>query len=139
MRSVIQSVEAYRMATHLFVDRYGHLPGDHPHARETIAPYLRNGNGNGLIEGSPIQESEAYAFWQHLGAAGLIAHPGRVADHQPVAFGHGVPGAKTGGGFTVVSAPPGMDPTGKAWLRLGNRGGDDNGRALLTPLKFNTS
>ena len=136
LRSVVQNVEAYRVATQLFVEKYGYFPGDCPTAKEFIAPYLRDGNGNSRIEGHGMaHDSEAFWFWQHLGAAGFIAHPGRVPDHQPITFGHGVPSAKTGGGFTVAHPPMGDRPVSGIWLLLGNHNGEENTRALLTPLQ----
>lgn len=136
LRSVVRGVQTYRVATQLFRERYGYLPGDYPYAQRIIHPDLRNGNGNGIIEGAGMSyDSEAYWFWQHLGSAGLIAHPGRVPPHQKIAFNHGVPGSKAGGGFTVVSHPPGREKSSGPWLRLGQQNGDKNNRALLTPLQ----
>lgn len=134
LKATVKEVESYRLAAELFLEKYGSLPGDYRKAKENIAPYLKNGNGNGVLEGEGLDgHSEAFWFWQHLGAAGFIAHPGKNTSHTQATFGHGAPKAKIGGGFTVIHHPHTLIPMPGLWLRLGQQNGPTNDHALLTP------
>jgi prepilin-type N-terminal cleavage/methylation domain-containing protein len=134
LKMVLKMVDSYRVATLLFIDKYGSLPGDYARAHEAISPYLQSGNGNGCIEGEGMdRHSEAFWFWQHLGAAGIIAHPGKVTEVQAVSFGHGLPQTKLDGGFTVVQDPyPSMKGV---WFLLGRAHDHKGTGAILTPLQ----
>lgn len=134
LKMALKMVDSYRIATLLFMDKYGSLPGDYDHAHEAIAPYLKSGNRNGRLEGDGMdRHSEAFWFWQHLGAAGIIAHPGKVSDDQGVSFGHGLPQTKLDGGFTVVQDP---DPSMQGiWFVLGRAHNQKGTGAILTPLQ----
>jgi hypothetical protein len=134
LRSVVKSMDSYRMATQLFVEKYGSLPGDYPKATEILGPHLQNGNGNGRIEGAGLDpHGEAFWFFQHLSAAGLIPHPGTLKSGEAISFGHGLPKAKIGGGFTVVENPPNHPPMPGLWILLGEQNGVLNNRSSLTP------
>ena len=136
LRSVAKAVETYRIATDLFVDKYGDLPGDYASAQVTINPSSRNGNGNGRVEGEGMDpRSEAFWFWQHLGDAGCIPHPGRLREGEAVTFGHGLPKSKMGGGFTVVQDPRGRTAMRGLWVLLGNAHGMRGSGAILTPMQ----
>jgi prepilin-type N-terminal cleavage/methylation domain-containing protein len=132
LRSLVKNVDGYRIATHLFTEKYGYLPGDYPKAREILGAYLKNGNGNRHIEGAGMDKGgEAFWFWQHLGAAGLIPHPGILTPHELPGFGHGLPKSAIGGGLTVVENPARSMPG--LWILLGEDNGLLNNRAVLTP------
>ena len=134
LRAVVKNVDSYRMATQLFVEKYGHLPGDYPKASQTLGPHAQNGNGNGRVEGAGLDpHGEAFWFWQHLSSAGLIPHPGTLMPGEIPAFGHGLPKAKIGGGFTVVENPPSVPAMPGLWILLGEQNGVLNNRASLTP------
>jgi prepilin-type N-terminal cleavage/methylation domain-containing protein len=134
LRTVVKSVDSYRMATQLFVEKYGHLPGDYPKAGHTLGAHFHNGNGNGRIEGAGLDpHGEAFWFWQHLSAAGLIPHPGTLEPGKDPSFGQGLPKAKIGGGFTVVENPPHHPPMPGLWILLGEQNGVLNNRSSLTP------
>lgn len=134
LKVALKMVDGFRVGTLVFMDKYGSLPGDYPKAHEAIAPYLKSGNGNGYLEGNSMdRQSEAFWFWQHLGAAGIIPHPGKIQDHHAVSFGHGLPQTKLDGGFTVVQDPfPSMRGIWFVLGRIHNRKGTG---AILTPLQ----
>ena len=134
LRAVVKNVDSYRMATQLFVEKYGHLPGDYPKASQTLGPLAQNGNGNGRVEGAGLDpHGEAFCFWQHLSSAGLIPHPGTLTPGETPAFGHGLPKARIGGGFTVVDNPPSVPAMPGLWILLGEQNGILNNHASLTP------
>ncbi|MBM3610236.1 MAG: prepilin-type N-terminal cleavage/methylation domain-containing protein [Alphaproteobacteria bacterium] len=134
LKVALKMVDGFRVGTLVFMDKYGSLPGDYPKAHEAIASYLQSGNGNGYLEGDGMdRHSEAFWFWQHLGAAGIIPHPGKVQDHHAVSFGHGLPQTKLDGGFTVVQDPyPLMRGI---WFVLGRIHDQRGTGAILTPLQ----
>ena len=123
-------ISAYKQATQKFIHVYGSLPGDYLHASDHISPTLKNGNGNGVVEGGSFDaQSEAFWFWQHLAEDDLIPHPGHIGRYAP-AFGHGVPASAVGGGFTVEHNTFGLN---QHWLVVGRRSGNRGNGALLTP------
>lgn len=139
LKSVLTQVNSYRLATTIFYDRYGSLPGDFNQAKELIAPSLKNGNNDGRITGPGLSNSlnsgdhEALSFWSHLAEAGLISSPGTSSnkstqDH----FNQGAPSSKVGGGFTVQYAPDTLDGH---WFMLGEENGNQGDGPLLTPLQ----
>ncbi len=131
LKSVLSQLNEYRLATGIFVDRYGGLPGDYHLAREYIHDSLTNGDGDGRITGAGLgRGSQAQQYWAHLAAAQLISQPGKANDGQ-VGFGHGIPTSKIGGGFTVVYHPSESMPG--QWFLLGGPHGDEGNGALLTP------
>lgn len=131
LKRVISQLNEYRMATSAFLDKFEALPGDFNKASTLIKPGLRNGNGNGIIEGAGLSSSsEALLFWSHLAAAGLIGSPGRDADQNVGEFGKGAPESSMGGGFTVENNPQGL---GGLWFILGTKQGDHGMEGLLTP------
>ncbi|MDR2067780.1 MAG: prepilin-type N-terminal cleavage/methylation domain-containing protein [Holosporaceae bacterium] len=89
LRSVVEQVNAIKLATQTFVDKYGALPGDFSKAREIINDSLVNGAGNGHISST----EDAKRFWQHLAASELLNM--ELVDGYPV--------SKVGGYYTVSS------------------------------------
>lgn len=69
------------MATLVFKNKYGGLPGDLKNAQQFFSG-TQNGNGNGRIEQDivvPPNWLERFMIWQHLALAGLI--PGSYDGH----------------------------------------------------------
>lgn len=126
INATVQDLEGYRVAIHLFQERYGALPGDFSSASHYIRRDLRNGNGNGVLEGDGLDPgTEAGNFWIHLAAANLIQDVGR-----------GVPSEKIGGVVTAQNNPT-PDRLG-LWLILGKAHGRRGQGALLTPFQART-
>lgn len=126
INSTIQNLEGYRVAIHLFQERYGALPGDFSEASHSLRRDLRDGNGNGIVEGEGLDlGTEAGNFWRHLAAANLIQDVGR-----------GVPSEKIGGVVTVQNNPT-PDRAG-LWLILGKPQGRNGQGGALTPLQART-
>lgn len=131
LKRVISQLNEYRLATSTFLDKYDALPGDFAKASIMIKKGLRNGNGNGVIEGAGLARgSEALNFWAHLAAAGLIPCPGSERDADKGEFGKGAPESTLGGGFTVEYNPRGLKGL---WFILGQKVGDHGDGGLLTP------
>lgn len=131
LKSVLSQLNEFRLATGIFIDRFGGLPGDYPHAKEYIHASLCNGNGNGVIEGAGLQVgSEAQQYWMHLARAQLISLSGQV-DKRKSGFGNSAPASRLGGGYTVVYHP--ADDMPGHWYLLGDVNGDRGDGALLTP------
>lgn len=131
LKRVISQLNELRLATSSFLDKYDALPGDFQKASSLIKPNLRNGNGNGIVEGAGLAVgSEAFAFWSHLAAAGFIGSPGSEEDQNVGEFGKGAPESAIGGGFTVENNPHGLEGL---WFILGKKNGDNGDGGLLTP------
>lgn len=131
LKRVAAQVTEYRLAVSTFMDLYEALPGDFNKASILIQADLRDGNGNGLVEGEGLAPgSEALAFWSHLAGAELIGRPGPPAAHNEGAFGKGAPESSLGGGFTVETNPHGLRGL---WLMLGAAHALHGDGALLTP------
>ena len=120
LQAVIKNLETYRVATQLFQDRYGFLPGDFPEATTYLNSTLKDGNGNGAVE-----DYESSQFWANLYVSGFIQASTKEA-HQE----------KIGGCVTVVHTPA-PDLPGN-WFLLGERNGSKNDGALLTPIQAKT-
>lgn len=137
INAVVQNMEGYRVATHLFQEKYGALPGDFSGASQYIRRDLRDGNGNGLLDGEGLDPgAEAGNFWVHLAASNLIQDVGKLPSNGPAFGGHGVPAEKIGGVVTMQTNPtpdrPGL------WMILGKPHGMNGQGALLTPLQART-
>lgn len=131
LKRVVSQLNEYRLATSTFIDKFDALPGDFSKASQLIHPDLRNGNGNGSVEGAGLApESEALAFWSHLAGAGFIGSPGSQGDQNRGEFGKGAPASSVGGGFTIENNPHGLSGL---WFILGKKNGDHGDGALLTP------
>lgn len=131
LKRVISQLNEYRIATSIFFDKYDALPGDFNKASTLIKPELRNGNGNGIVEGAGLAPgSEALAFWSHLVGADLIGSPGLEGEHNMGEFGKGAPECTLGGGFTIENNPHGLKGH---WFILGNKRGEHGDGGLLTP------
>lgn len=117
LRSVIEQVETFKIATGTFLEKYGSLPGDLIDAKDMIDSSLENGRGDGKI----ISLDDAKRFWKHLAKAGLIN----------VEFASGFPTSKIGGYFSVSNNVNGKPGT---WVIL-SRGTSDNKNfsGLMTP------
>lgn len=131
LKSVLTQVNQYRLAVSTFYEKYNALPGDFNHASNYIQKGLKDGNGNGVIEGAGLDGTshESLSFWAHLAAANLIPHPGDIKGKP--AFGAGVPECKFGGGFTVAHTPY-PDMPGH-WFVIGQMHGSKGNGALFTP------
>jgi prepilin-type N-terminal cleavage/methylation domain-containing protein len=133
LKRVIAQLNEYRLATSAFLDKYDALPGDFNKAATLIKSGLRNGNGNGIIEGAGLAGgSEALAFWSHLAEAGLIGSPGQEREQNIGEFGKGAPESSIGGGFTVENNPHGL---AGLWFILGTKQGEHGDGSLLTPIQ----
>lgn len=132
LKRVISQLNEYRLATSAFLDKYDALPGDFNKASTLIKQGLRDGNGNGIVDGAGLAGGgEALNFWTHLSHAGLIGSPG--PEEEGVGdFGKGAPESPIGGGFTVENNPQGL--TG-LWFILGKKAGDHGDGGVLTPLQ----
>ena len=116
LRSVIEQVDTFRLATQTFMEKYNSMPGDLINASELIDESLSNGDGSGKI----ASLAEAKRFWSHLSKSGLISNE----------LINGLPTSKIGGYFTVsseIEGKPGI------WLIL-SKGTTDNAnfKSLLT-------
>jgi prepilin-type N-terminal cleavage/methylation domain-containing protein len=109
LRSVIEQVSAFRIATQSFLDKYGTLPGDLTNAGEIIDSAVINGDGSGSISSL----ADAKRFWQQLVASELIT----------MELVNGFPVSKIGGYYTVSSAMAGQPGV---WIIL--CGGTSNNR-----------
>lgn len=131
LKRVVSQVNEYRLATSAFLDKYDALPGDFNKASIIIKRELRDGNGNGIVEGGGLEVgAEALAFWSHLASAGLIGSPGPEQDRNKGDFGKGAPECSLGGGFTVENNPHGLSGL---WFILGTQQGNHGDGGLLTP------
>lgn len=135
LKATMSQLNEFRIATNLFYDKYDALPGDFDQAQQMIHASLRNGNGNGVVEGAGLtlqgEGHESLSFWAHLAAAGLITDPGTMPSSGVARFGQGAPASKIGGGFTVKHNPaPGLEGH---WFVLGKENGASGDAALLTP------
>jgi len=132
LKSALSQVEDFRRAVYLYQSLYGGLPGDSPNMKQYLGGNLREGDGDGIISGDGLDPTaEAFIFWQHLHAAQLIANPGNSESGNEVTFGHGVPKARVGGGWTITFEPESSLPG--HWFRLGEKHGTKNDGPLLTP------
>jgi prepilin-type N-terminal cleavage/methylation domain-containing protein len=133
LKRVISQVNEFRLATSAFLDKYEALPGDFNKASSLIHKNLKNGDGNGIIDGKGLEtESEALNFWSHLAGAELIGSTGSLGQEKIGDFGKGAPEASIGGGFTIENNPRGL--TGH-WFILGKKVADHGDGGLLTPLQ----
>ncbi len=133
LKRIISQLNEYRVATHTFLDKYDAFPGDFNKASLLIKTGLRDGNGNGIIEGGGLaQGSEALSFWSHLAGAGFIGSPGLESEKNIGDFGKGAPESSIGGGFTIENNPHSLKGL---WFILGTKRGDHGDGGLLTPLQ----
>lgn len=131
LKRIISQLHEYQMATSAFLDKYEALPGDFNKASFAIGAHLRNGNGNGIIDGAGLAaQSEALAFWSHLATAGFIGSPGNEDEQNLGEFGKGAPQTSIGGGFTIENNPHGLQGH---WFILGQKNRDHGDGGLLTP------
>ncbi len=131
LKSILSQLNEFRLATGVFIDRFGGLPGDYEYAQEHIHSSLQNGNGNGIIEGPGLQTgSEAQQYWMHLSMAQLISFSGNGNEHKD-GFGNYAPSSRLGGGYTVTYHP--RDDMPGHWYLLGDANNGQGDGALLTP------
>lgn len=90
LRAVISQVNTIKIATQMFIDKYGVFPGSLANANEILGDKISNGNGSGTVS----NKEEAIRFWQQLNAAGVIT----------LNMNAEFPTNKLGGIFTVSSA-----------------------------------
>lgn len=108
VNSVVDQVNAFRVATQMFTEKYGAMPGDFTDAKNSIDESLDNGNGTGLI--SSIDDAKR--FWSHLVKSGLLT----------AELVGGFPVSKLGGYYSVSSE---INENDGLWLVL-TRGTSDN-------------
>lgn len=141
LQATISQVQDIQLAISNFHSRYSSLPGDYKFASTYIKTGLKDGNQDGMISGDGLnKDSEAANFWHHLSASGLYTMTGAQDDSDQFDFGHGIPSAKIGGGFTIEFDPaplkelnPSIEST--HWIVLGKKNGSKGNGALLTPLQ----
>lgn len=90
LNAVVEQVNSFKISTHIFVGKFGFLPGDFANAKSEISDKLDNGKGNGVIESL----EDAKRFWEHLVAAELVNL--EIPES-------GLPTSKIGGCFSVSS------------------------------------
>jgi prepilin-type N-terminal cleavage/methylation domain-containing protein len=95
LNAVFDQVESFKIATQMFVEKYGDIPGSLSNAKEMIDDSLENGNGSGAISST----DDAKRFWSHLRASGLLT----------LELINGYPSSKIGGFFFVSSSVPNCD------------------------------
>lgn len=96
LRAAISQVNTIKIATQMFIDKYGVFPGALANANEVLGKNITNGNGNNSIS----SKEDAIRFWQQLNASGGIT----------LNLNAGFPTNKLGGIFTIssnISAYPG--------------------------------
>lgn len=108
VNSVIDQVNSFRVATQMFTEKYGSMPGDFSDAKNSIDESLENGNGSGLISSL----DDAKRFWSHLTKSGFLT----------AEFVAGFPVSKLGGYYSVSSD---INENDGLWLVL-TRGTSDN-------------
>ena len=117
LNSVYDQVTTFKVATQLFVEKYGFLPGNLPDASNILKEGTESGSGNGQI--NSLEDSKR--FWQHLIASGLLAS--ELVD--------GNPPSKVGGYFYVSNNLDGLEGT---WVILSSGTTDNrNFKGILTP------
>lgn len=117
LRAVITQVDTIKVATQMFVDKYGVFPGSLTNASDIFDNDIENGNGSDVIS----SKSDAVRFWKQLNAAGSLS----------LSMNSGIVASKVGGIFTVSSDLNGYPGT---WLIL--CGGTTDNRqfsGILTP------
>ncbi len=102
LNAIAEQVNSFKIATQIFIEKYGALPSDFANAKSEISDSLDNGNGNGTI----TSLDDAKRFWKHLIASDLIS---TELSHN------GLPTSKFGGCFSVSSNINGHDGI---WLIL---------------------
>lgn len=145
VNSVISQVNSFRAAVTTFQERYGALPGDLAQADTRIPGcpgVCTNGNGNGTIgtgtNANAAQSAEGQQAWQHLAFANLITGVVPGANAATNQYNVNYPGARTGGGFTIVYGQVGTPALTTHWVRLqGTAGsaapGNGTNDGALTP------
>lgn len=131
LRNVVQQVEGYRIAVHVFRDKYFAKPGDMTNAyafwgADCAATEAEcNGDGDGLVlSEAPDNFQEEYQFWNHLSRADLISGEYTGAED---ASGNGVFGinlpetAKSGAGLIVTVNEPHTASNSTLYYQIGGR------------------
>ena len=91
LNATVEQVNSFKIAMHMFVEKYGALPGDLSNAKKEISESINDGRGTGEI--SSIDDAKR--FWEHLVAAGLIA-----VDLSATSF---LPACKLGGHYSAYT------------------------------------
>lgn len=112
LNSVVEQVNAFRMATQMFTDKYSAIPGDFNNAKEMIDSSLENGAGISSV----TSVADAKRFWKHLVASGLLS----------IELVNGFPVSKLGGYYSVSTNVGGHDG---AWIILSK--GTSNNSSFL--------
>ena len=110
LNATIEQVHSIKMATQMFVERYGALPGSFSNAKKEISDALENGSGNGEI----FSIEDAKRFWAHLAASDLISLD--LSENS-------MPASKVGGYFSVSSKITGRNGI---WIILSMGTSDNN-------------
>lgn len=108
LNSVYDQVTTFKVATQLFMEKYGFLPGDLPNANEMIKAGVESGHGDGKISSL----DDAKRFWNHLVNSGFLNS--ELTD--------GYPSSKIGGHFYVSNN---LNDHEGLWVILAN-GTNDN-------------
>lgn len=138
LKSLMSQLNQYKLVTSSFVDRYGALPGDYDKASSYLKAGLRDGNNNGIIEGTGFDpgnggfDHEAWSFWAHLAAAHLIPDPASPSQGM-VSPLDALPNTKLGGKIILQHAP--LPELSGHWFILGTPQGSSSQGGLLTPLQ----
>jgi hypothetical protein len=131
MHRMASQIESVQVAYNLFKERYNALPGDWSDALG--AEEQKMGNGNGVIEGSPLEPwSEASLFWHHLVQSGYLTRMSFAKSHnQGARQGVFVPKTPLGGGLFVRQNP--FEDLPGVWLVIADPRDPD--KPFLTPAK----
>ena len=113
LNALIHQIHDIQISVQQFQEKFGALPGDFSKAAEQIKADLINGNGDGQIKGD-----ERNNVWPNLNASGLY-----LSTVEPA--------SKIGGVISIQSGP--KDDFPGTWIVIGEKSGDNNFGALLTP------
>ena len=117
LNSINDQVTTFKIAIHLFTEKYGFLPGDLPDAGNLIKEGIESGRGDGKI----ISLRDSQRFWKHLIASGFL-NTKLINDH---------PVSKIGGNFYVSNDIGGRSGT---WIILSEGTSDNkNFKGIVTP------
>ena len=129
LQKTVSQILSIQTSVRLFRERYGAIPGDFSDASFVWGHSTRNGDGNGVVDGNPLDGwSEASLFWQHLNLAGLITNVHFVRHHDiHQAHGRFLPEMPLGCILLVESNPASLEGL---WLVLTTM---RHSRKYLTP------
>ncbi len=79
LRKTLTDVNTIMAASNTFMMKYEYMPGDFPSATSFFPTAAANGDGNGVIDGSPSAWVEGLSAWNHMTLAKL--YPGKYTGY----------------------------------------------------------